>query len=357
MSFYYGQALRLQLFGQSHAPAVGMVLDGLPAGFKPDMQELARFMARRAPGRNEYSTARREPDAPEFLSGLDPQGRTCGAPLCAVIRNTDTRSGDYAAMGRVPRPGHADLAAWLAYGDSYDRAGGGQFSGRLTAALCTAGGVIIQLLAQRGISVISRIASVGPVQDEGELLSSTAEKPFPTVSDRAGEKMRGHIAALRAQGDSAGGVIECAVLGLPAGLGGALFGGMEGRIASAVFAVPAVKGIEFGAGFRAAEMTGSENNDALFIENGAVTAKTNNCGGILGGITTSAPLTLRAAVKPTPSIAKAQHSVDLAVMEETVLYVGGRHDPCIVPRAVPCIEAAVAVAVCDAMLDAAAQRL
>ena len=357
MSFYYGQALRLQLFGQSHAPAIGMVLDGLPAGFKPDMQELARFMARRAPGRNEYSTARREPDAPEFLSGLDPQGRTCGAPLCAVIRNTDTRSGDYAAMGRVPRPGHADLPAWLAYGDSYDRAGGGQFSGRLTAALCTAGGVVLQLLAQRGISVISRIASVGPVQDEGELLQSTAEKPFPTVSDRAGEKMREHIAALLAQGDSTGGVIECAVLGLPAGLGGALFGGMEGRIASAVFAVPAVKGIEFGAGFRAAEMTGSENNDAFFIENGAVTAKTNNCGGILGGITTSAPLTLRAAVKPTPSIAKAQHSVDLAVMEEAVLSVGGRHDPCIVPRAVPCIEAAVAVAVCDAMLDAAAQRL
>ena len=345
----YGENIKMTIFGQSHAPAIGVTIDGLPSGFLVDMDALNRFLQRRAPGHNAYSTARREADAPEFIAGLV-NGRTCGAPVTAIIRNSNTRSQDYEPLKNTPRPGHADYTARVKYGESRDYAGGGQFSGRLTAPLCIAGGLCLQLLAREGIEVISRILSIGGVRDEGALTASTAEKDFPTVSDASGERMKARIAAAKAAGDSVGGVVECAVLGLPAGLGDPMFGGMENRIASIVFGIPAVKGVEFGAGFAAADMTGSENNDAFCVRNGRVETLPNTAGGILGGITNGMPLTFRAAFKPTPSIAMEQRSVDMNTLEEKRMVIMGRHDPCIVPRAVPCVEAAAAVAVYDALL-------
>lgn len=349
MSSSYGENLRISIFGQSHSPAIGLNMEGIPAGEEIDLDELSRFMQRRAPGQNEYSTARREPDMPEFLSGL--KGNvSCGAPLAAIIRNKDTRSMDYAAFSGLPRPGHADYTAQMKFGGAQDQAGGGHFSGRLTAPLCIAGGICIQLLRKEGIEIISRIAEIGGVQDKGELSDSTAHKPFPVVDEAQGAAMRKRIAQAKAAGDSLGGIIECAVLGLPPGLGEPMFGGMENRIAGIVFGIPAIKGIEFGAGFAAARLTGKENNDPYYVNRGRIETKTNNCGGILGGITNGMPLVFRAAVKPTPSIASPQESVDMQSLEEKTLQVVGRHDPCIVPRAVPCIEAAAAIAVYDAVL-------
>lgn len=349
MSSSYGENLRVHIFGESHGPAVGVTMEGVPAGEAVDLEELQRFLNRRAPGRNAWSTPRKEADVPEFLSGLR-DGKTCGTPLTAILKSANTRSGDYDALRDVPRPGHADYTAWVKYGESRDGRGGGHFSGRLTAPLCVAGGICLQLLAREGVTILSRVAAIGGIRDEGELTASTAEKPFPTVSDLAGEAMRAAIEAARAEGDSLGGIVECAVLGLPAGLGDPMFDGMENRVAAAVFGVPAVKGIEFGAGFAAAGLRGSENNDDFSVENGRIITKSNHCGGILGGITNGMPLTFRAAVKPTPSIARPQQSVDLNTGETVPLTVTGRHDPCIVPRAVPCLEAAAAIAVYDALL-------
>ena len=349
MSSSYGENLRIHIFGESHGSAVGVTMEGIPAGEAVDLDGLQKFLDRRAPGRNPWSTPRKEADIPEFLSGLR-EGKTCGTPVTAILRSANTRSGDYDALRDVPRPGHADYTAWVKYGESRDSRGGGHFSGRLTAPLCVAGGICLQLLARQGIEVVSRIAAIGGVRDEGELTASTAAKTFPTVSDARGEAMRAAIGEARLAGDSLGGVIECAVLGLPAGLGDPMFDGMENRIASAVFAVPAVKGIEFGAGFAAAGLRGSENNDPFSVENGRIITTSNHCGGILGGITDGMPLTFRAAVKPTPSIARPQQSVNLKTGKIVPLTVTGRHDPCIVPRAVPCIEAAAAIAVYDALL-------
>lgn len=349
MSSSYGENLRLTIFGQSHSAAIGMTLEGLPAGVEIDMEKLRAFLARRAPGQNAWSTARREADLPEFLSGL--RGSvTCGVPLTAIIRNTDTRSGDYAPFAATPRPGHADYTAAVKYHGFQDPAGGGHFSGRLTAPLCIAGGVCLQILETHGISVISRIAAIGGIEDRGELIAPTAQKAFPTVDTACGERMQNAIREAKEAGDSLGGIVECAVLGLPAGLGDPMFDGMENRIAALVFGIPAVKGLEFGAGFAAASMRGSENNDPFTVEDGRITTVTNHCGGILGGITTGMPLRFRAAFKPTPSIAREQQSVDLTTLENARVTVGGRHDPCIVPRAVPVIEAAAAVAVYDAWL-------
>ena len=349
MSSVYTGNLTVSIFGQSHAPAIGVTVDGLPAGLPVDPDELQRFLSRRAPGQNAWSTPRREADAPEFLCGLK-NGKTCGAPLTAIIRNTNTRSGDYENLKDIPRPGHADYTAQVKFGGAQDVSGGGHFSGRLTAPLCIVGGICLQLLAREGIAVVSRIASIAGVCDEGELTSSTADKDFPVVNDACGEKMRAAIAQAREEGDSVGGVIECAVFGAPAGLGDPMFGGMENRIAAAIFGIPAVKGIEFGAGFGAAKLRGSENNDAFSVENGKIVTETNHCGGILGGITDGMPIVLRAAFKPTPSIARTQQSVNLQSVTREELAITGRHDPCIVPRAVPCVEAAVAVAVYDALL-------
>ncbi len=350
MSSTYGENIRVTVFGQSHSAGIGVTIEGIPAGNEIDLERLNAFLARRAPGQNAWSTARKEADTPEFLCGVF-EGKTCGTPITAVIRNNDTRSKDYTQLKIIPRPGHADYTAEVKYNGCQDYRGGGHFSGRLTAPLCVAGGICLQLLEREGIRVLSRIASIGGVEDEGELTESTAAKEFPVVSDERGAAMRELIAAKRAEGDSVGGVVECVVTGLPVGLGDPMFGGMENRIAGIVFGIPAVKGLEFGAGFAAARMSGSENNDAYEMVDGAVTAKSNNAGGILGGITNGMPLVFRAAFKPTPSIAKAQESVNLSTNENTVLEISGRHDPCIVPRAVPVVEAAAAIAVYDALLS------
>ena len=350
MSSEFGRTLRVGVFGQSHGAAIGVTIDGLPAGERIDLAELQAFLDRRKPGKSPLSTARKEADAPEFLSGLR-DGVTCGSPLCAVIYNSNQHSSDYAELADKPRPSHADYTAWVKWGGQADMRGGGHFSGRLTAPLCIAGGICLQILARDGITLVSRIASIAGISDEGELTGSLAGKEFPVVSDARGEEMREAIAAAREAGDSVGGVIECAVFGAPAGLGDPMFGGMENRIAAAVFGIPAVKGVEFGAGFGVASLRGSEDNDAFTVENGKIITETNHCGGILGGITNGMPIVFRAAFKPTPSIAREQQSVNLQTMVPEKMAVTGRHDPCIVPRAVPCVEAAAAIAVYDAYLS------
>ncbi len=358
MSSCCGENIKVSIFGQSHSEAIGVVIDGLPAGKKIDMEALQSFLGRRAPGKNEYSTARKEPDMPEVLSGII-DGVTCGAPLSAIIRNTNQRSGDYDKLKNVPRPGHADFTAQVKYGGAQDARGGGHFSGRLTAPLCIAGGICRQLLAQVGVYVGAHIASVADMEDvmfdpaavDKSVMAAVEKAEFPTISAEAGSAMREAIAAAKAEGDSVGGVIECAVTGLPVGVGDAMFGGLESRIAQIIFGVPAVKGIEFGAGFAAAKLRGSENNDPFIVENGVIKTDGNKHGGILGGISSGMPVIFRVAIKPTPSIGMTQNSVDTRTAEAVKLDIGGRHDPCIVPRAVPCVEAAAAIAVYDAYLD------
>jgi chorismate synthase len=345
---YIGENLRLEIFGGSHEPELGMTLRGFPAGEAVDTEALASFLARRAPGRNAWSSARSETDEPLFRSGLT-DGMSDGSPITAVIANADARPEDYEKTASVPRPGHADYAAWVKTGSIAP--GGGAYSGRMTAALCLAGGLCLQYLERRGVRVLSRIAELGGIADGGELSEDSHPCAFGTLSEDRAEAMKAAIAAAKEEGDSLGGVVECAVFGLPAGLGGPLFEGLEGRLAALLFAIPAVKGAEFGAGFAAARLRGSGNNDAFVLRNGRVETATNNCGGLLGGVTDGMPLVFRAAFKPTPSIAKTQRSVDLSTMTETELSVSGRHDPCVVPRALPCVEAAAAIALCDAMIS------
>ena len=328
MSSTYGENLKISIFGQSHSEAIGVVIDGLPAGFEVDMDELGEFLSRRAPGQGKHTTSRKEPDRPEFLSGLA-GGKTCGAPLAAVIRNTNTRSSDYDNIRDIPRPGHADFAARIKYGGAEDVSGGGHFSGRLTAPLCIAGGIALQILKEKGITVKAEIKEIGGKSD-GFL--ETVEKA-------------------RLDADSVGGIIECVIEGVPAGYGNPMFGGVENKIASCVFGIPAVKGVEFGAGFEAARMRGSENNDEFYYEeDGRVRTRTNNHGGILGGITTGMPIVFRAAFKPTPSIGKPQKSISFSEKKDAVLEIKGRHDPCVVMRAAPCVEAAAAITVLDIIL-------
>lgn len=348
-STFTGLALRLSIFGQSHSEAIGMTIDGLPAGLPIDLDKLQAFLNRRAPGQNDWSTPRKEEDRPEFLCGLK-DGFTCGAPLTAIIHNNNTRPKDYSQLIITPRPGHADYTAEVKYRGFQDYSGGGHFSGRLTAPLCIAGGVLKQMLESKGITVDARIESIAGIRDDSPFTASVADKRFPVVDDAVGEQMRQAIAAARAEGDSVGGVIECVVRGLPVGLGEPMFDGIENQIARVLFAVPAVKGIEFGAGFAAANMRGSGNNDPFTVRDGKVETLTNNAGGILGGISNGMPVVFRAAVKPTPSIAKEQQSVNLNTMQPEALSITGRHDPCIVPRAVPVIEAAAALAISDLIL-------
>lgn len=353
MSFSFGDNIKVTVFGQSHSAAMGVVIDGLPAGFAPDTDRLAEFMSRRAPGRDKLSTPRTEADSVKFVSGLV-DGKTCGAPICAMIENTNTRSADYEELKDIPRPGHADYAAWAKFGGSRDVSGGGQFSARLTAPLCIAGGLCMQLLEKEGIFVGAHIASIGNVHDLrfDPVRVSPQDFPngkaFPVLDDEKGAQMQRLILEARAEGDSIGGTVECAVCGMKPGLGNALFGGIEGKISAAVFAVPAVKGIEFGSGFSASEKHGSENNDAFEIRaDGEIATVTNNHGGILGGISSGMPIIFRAAFKPTPSIAKTQQSVSLSNRKNVALNIKGRHDPCVVKRGTVCIEAAAAIAVYD----------
>jgi len=353
MNSTYGDNLKLTIFGQSHGPAIGMTLDGIPAGLAIDEEALQVFLNRRAPGQNAWSTSRKEADKVEILSGIV-DGKTCGAPITAVIHNTNTRSGDYDNLKNCPRPGHADYTAQIKYGGTQDAAGGGHFSGRLTAPLCIAGGMCLQWLKEMGVCIGGHISNIHGIKDDvfdpmNPQLDSVSTV-FPVLNGKQGENMRASIAAAKVLGDSVGGSIECAVIGLDAGYGGPLFAGLEGKLSQILYGIPAVKGVEFGAGFGVCDLFGSENNDAFAVQNGQIVTLTNRCGGILGGISNGMPILFRVAFKPTPSIAKIQQTVDLSKLENTTLQVKGRHDPCIVPRAVPVVEAAAAIAIYDTIL-------
>ncbi|MGN0538487.1 MAG: chorismate synthase [Candidatus Fimenecus sp.] len=354
MSSMTGNKIKISVFGQSHSEGIGVVIDSLPAGKKIDLEKVYEFMERRAPGRSMLSTQRKEADKPEIISGLV-NGVTCGVPLCAVIRNTNTRSADYNNIADTPRPSHADFSGFMRYNGFNDVAGGGHFSGRLTAPLCFAGAVCMQVLEEMGIKIQAHILKIKDVSDESFNPVSVAEmnigkKPFPVINDKAGEKMRAQIDKARLDCDSVGGIIECAVTGLRAGLGDPMFDGVENMLAKNIFGIPAVKGIEFGNGFGAAGLFGSENNDDFCIENGEIKTVTNNSGGINGGITNGMPIIFRAAFKPTPSIYKEQNSVSIKDKTEKKLKIEGRHDPCIVPRAVPVVEAVTAFTILDLLV-------
>ena len=344
--------MKYTIFGESHGPAIGVVLEGVPAGLVLDLDAVRFDLSRRAPGKNALSTARQEADEPRLLSGVF-EGRTTGAPLCAVIENTDTRSGDYEKTKDLARPGHADYPAHVRYGGFHDYRGGGHFSGRLTAPLVFAGGVAKQLLAQRGVFVGAHISTIYGVNDDPledwESLRACAAKDFPVLSDEKGAEMREAILEAKNEQDSVGGAIECGVFGLPAGAGSPDFGrNAEGIFSQYLFAVPAVKAVAFGAGTAFALMRGSEANDPLYVdEDGSVKAEQNCAGGINGGITNGMPLVFEVTMRPTPSIARQQFTVDMAKGENAVLELRGRHDPCVVHRAVPVIEAAAALAACE----------
>lgn len=356
MSSTYGDKIKISIFGESHGNGIGVVIDGLPAGVKIDMDKVLVQMSRRAPGKDKTATPRKESDLPKVLSGMLDDTLT-GAPLCAVIENTNTKSGDYSNLLSCPRPGHSDYTAFVKYNASNDIRGGGHFSGRLTAPIVFAGAICRQILEKNGIKIAAHINSIGTAKDKQfdptnidvKLIERLNASSFALIDESAEENMRNQVEDARMNLDSIGGTIECAVTGIEAGIGEPMFDGVEGVIAKAVFGVPAIKGIEFGKGFELSQMRGSQSNDPFRYVDGKVVTETNNCGGILGGITNGMPVIFRAAVKPTPSISQKQKTVDLQKKENSELEVHGRHDPCIVPRAVPVIEAVTAIAIINLM--------
>lgn len=351
-----GEHIQISVFGESHGGAIGVVLTGIPAGETVNVPMLEQFMKRRAPGNFPWATSRAEADVPVFLSGIT-DGKTNGYPICAIIENKDANPQAYNALQHTPRPGHADFAATLRYAGKADMRGGGHFSGRMTAPLCIAGGICLQILQRKGVQIGAHAIQIGTVTDvpyttidlQEEELYTAGMKDFPANSDEVAANMIAEIEAVRNNKDSVGGMVECGVIGMPAGIGDPLFEGLEGKLAKALFGIPAVKGVSFGAGFDVVAMTGSENNDNYHIKNGRIQPETNNSGGILGGISTGMPLLMKVAVKPTPSIEKQQKTVNTATMQETDIAIQGRHDPCIVPRAVPVVEAVTAIVLLDCL--------
>lgn len=359
MASVWNHNINVSIFGESHGPAIGVVLDNIPAGEHIDMNELMAFLSRRAPKQNKTSTQRREKDMPQILSGLY-NGKTTGTPICALIQNTDQHSNDYSKLSKLARPGHADYTGAVRYSGFNDGRGGGHFSGRLTAPLCFAGAVAGQILERRGIYTGAHILEIhgrkdkpfNPITTEREDIKALRIKEFPVINDNTGKEMIKDIEKARDSLDSVGGIIECISINVPAGIGSPIFDGLENSIASLVFGIPAVKGIEFGAGFNCSNMLGSENNDEFYVdEHGHVVTRTNNHGGILGGISSGMPITMKVAFKPTPSIAQPQDTVDYSSMTNETINIKGRHDPCVVPRAVPCVEAAMNLAILAHMID------
>jgi len=356
MSGMWGSKIKLSIFGESHGNAIGITIDGLPAGFSIDMDKIMMEMARRAPGKSSLSTPRKESDIPEILSGYF-EGKTTGTPLCAIIRNSNTKSKDYSKLKDVMRPGHADYTGAVRYKGFNDYRGGGHFSGRITAPLVFAGAICKQILEVKGIIVSAHINSIGKIKDfsflesdiSDELLNSFKEKELPLINTKLEDEMRQEILSARSSGDSIGGTIECAILGVSPGIGDPFFDSVESTLAHLMFSVPAVKGIEFGKGFDISKMRGLEANDEYYLENGNIKTKTNNNGGILGGITNGMPIIFNVAIKPTASIFKEQNTVNIVTMEETTLCIEGRHDPCIVQRALPVIEAVAAIGITELM--------
>lgn len=359
MGSTWGQHLKISIFGESHGAGIGVVIDGLPSGHPLDLEAIRRFAARRAPGRTPWSTPRKEADEAEILSGVF-EGHTTGAPLAALIRNTDTRSGDYQELSVKPRPGHADLTAAARYQGYQDPRGGGHFSGRLTAPLTFAGALCSQILAAKGIQVAAHALEIAgirdeafdPVQPDMTRIAGIADKMMPVLDDAAGQAMAAAVEEARMSTDSVGGIVEAMVRGLPAGLGDPMFNGLESRLSSLIMGIPAVRGIEFGTGFAAARMRASEHNDVPYIQGQGIRFRTNHCGGVLGGISNGMPLIFKVAFKPTPSIGKEQQTINLSTMADDHLIVKGRHDPCIVPRAVPVVEAAAAIFALDVIIGA-----
>ncbi len=355
----YGKNIKISVYGGSHDEVIGIICDGLPSEIEFDAEKLYSFMKRRAPGQSKLTTQRKEDDIPVFVSGIK-DNRTDGGRVEIIIRNSNMRSGDYSSLKNTPRPSHADYPAMVKSRGKVDLRGGGHFSARLTAVICALGGILKQELEAHGIFIGAHISSIGTVNDARfdpvavscRDFEAVLQNELPVIDSSCGERMAEAIDAARMKLDSIGGVIECAAIGLPVGIGEHIFESMEARISSAVFAVPAVKGIEFGAGFGSSSLLGSQNNDPYFYdENGTVRTKSNNCGGILGGMTNGMPIIFRCAMKPTPSIGLEQDSVDLEKKCNTKLVINGRHDPCIVIRALPVIEAVTAIAIFDALLD------
>jgi chorismate synthase len=357
MSSMWGQALKISLFGESHGPGIGVVIDGLPSGHTVDSEAIRQFMLRRAPGRSPWSTKRSEADENEILSGIF-GGKTTGTPLAVLIRNTDVRSADYDDLAGKPRPGPADLAGTLRYQGFQDPRGGGHFSGRLTAPMTFAGALCNQILLGKGVQTAAHVFEIAgiadeyfnPVEPDARRLAALAGKPFPVLDDTAGAKMIEAVEKARLSNDSVGGIVEAVITGLPAGLGDPIFDGLESRLGSLVLGIPAARGIEFGSGFAAARMTGSSHNDTPLIRDNTIRFRTNHSGGIQGGISNGMPVIFRVVFKPTPSIGQEQQTINLADMNEDRLIIRGRHDPCIVPRAVPVVEAAAAIFALDLML-------
>lgn len=356
----WGENIKFSIFGESHGGAIGAVFDGIPSGTPIDTDYIAKRMSRRRPGKNKLSTARAEADSVEILSGLK-DGVTCGTPLCGIIRNSDTRSFDY--NGAVMRPGHADYTAYIKYGESRDFRGGGHFSGRLTAALVFGGAIAEQVLLKKGISIGTHISKIGGVCDtpfdltniNAEALTKLEGMDFPVVNPDCAEPMKSEIENARTDADSVGGILECAICGIDAGIGSPFFGSVESRISSMMFSIPAIKGIEFGAGFGFGDMRGSAANDEFYFDKngdlGSVKTRTNNNAGINGGITNGMPIVFRLAIKPTPSIGRMQNTIDIENRENISAQIRGRHDPCIVHRAAPVVSAAAAIAVLDMLID------
>ena len=354
MSGIWGNKLKVSIFGESHGTGIGITIDGLPSGVEINLEEIMKEMARRAPGKSNLSTARKEADAPEILSGFF-EGKTTGTPLCAVIRNSDMRSKDYGKLKDLMRPGHADYPGYVRYNGFNDYRGGGSFSGRITAPLVFAGAICKQVLAGKGISIGAHIKSIGDIKDKSfyevelnkELLENLKNKELPLLISEKEEEMRETILKAKKEQDSVGGTIECTVLGIDAGIGNPFFDSVESTLAHLMFSVPAVKGIEFGKGFEMSRLRGSNCNDEYYYDGDKIKTYTNNNGGITGGITNGMPILFKVAMKPTPSISKAQRTIDIAEKKESELIIEGRHDPCIVQRAVPVIEAVAAIGILD----------
>ncbi|WP_045145050.1 chorismate synthase [Clostridium butyricum] len=357
MSGMWGNKLKVSIFGESHGAGIGITIDGIPSGIEIDMEEVLKEMARRAPGKSKLSTARKEGDQPEILSGFF-EGKTTGTPLCAVIRNSDQHSKDYGKLKDLMRPGHADYPGFIRYNGFNDYRGGGHFSGRITAPLVFAGAVCKQILNIKGINVGAHVKSIGTIYDKSfdeveltkELLDNLKINELPLLCSEKEEMMRNAILEARSDCDSVGGTIECTVIGIDAGVGNPFFDSVESTLAHLMFSVPAVKGIEFGKGFEMSELRGSQCNDEYYYDGDKVKTYTNNNGGITGGITNGMPILFKVGIKPTPSIAKKQRTIDIEEKKESELIIEGRHDPCIVQRAVPVIEAVTAIGILDLVL-------
>lgn len=359
MSANFGEHFKLTIFGESHGPAIGMVIDGIPAGFEIDEAAIARDMQRRAPGNDPTATARKEADAVRIVSGIL-SGRATGAPLCGIIENTNVRSGDYDKLRTRMRPGHADYAGYVKYKGFNDPRGGGHFSGRLTAPLVFAGSIARQMLARHGIQIGAHIAAIADVRDtpfdpvniDKDTLCALQKQHFPLLDPSKEAPMRRAVQEAREAKDSVGGIIECAAVGVPAGIGSPFFRSVESVAAGLLFSIPAIKAVEFGDGMAIAGLRASVANDPMAMRDGHVVTLANHNGGVTGGITNGMPIIARVAVKPTPSIAQEQQTVDVTEGKDTVLAITGRHDPCITPRAAVVTESALAITLVELMMDA-----